>query len=163
MRGNTMPYYLLFDEGGQFVAYDTEKEIVETMKEQRKDFQPLTIKKLKKSEITKEAHQHLIRSDRAIFDYHGFYLVENEESFVDDICASTYSIVYNHLDHFMQLVPFMKMKDSEEDTLMRFAKLMRDTMEGIEDEGCYDEPTEGIWFNIPKMVHDILKKQYTGR
>lgn len=157
-----MPYYLLFDEQGQFFAYDTNKQIAEGMKEQRKDFQPLTIKKMKKSDFTAEALQHLNMSDRAIFDYFGFYLVENEESFVDDACSTTYSIVYGHLEHFVHLMEFVKMKE-DEDTLMRFTKQMFETMHGIEDEQNYDEPTEGIWFDIPKIAHDVLKKNYTGR
>jgi hypothetical protein len=157
-----MKVFIVFDDTGQYVGYSQERKLAEGLVDQRKDFQKLTVQKIKGEFVDEKMKSDLYNSEGEIFDYYGTFLFEHEQDSVHTSCYEYYNRAYKSVETYMQAISFIKLNDDEKGIMAEFTKEMLHMANCIEDEHYSSEEPYWNCFKVDKLAINILKEMYKG-
>lgn len=157
-----MTYYLFFIKStNEFIAYTQSKEIATGFMKQRKGIHTLEMKKVKEDFFNKKAKESLFKSHSEIFDYHGTYLLPDEEDSIQVECNTIYSQAYILFRQYARLEKFIKYTEDEKKIMDDFDPFMHKIQMIMEADHYNNKDTLPQLFDVGSIALTILKRMYT--
>ena len=159
---NNMNYYIIFKEDGDFKGYTTDKEWARGVIEQRKHFEPLYMRKMKKSKIPKEIRARLNMALKSLIILYDVYVFDDEEEEVMSCIYNQNATMYEFFDAYIGLEQFLKLNERERIILDAFYNIMQSTLGILEgDHTTIDEPLSQIKesIDLTKVCLTALEKR----